>query len=523
MNTVTNYRSLKKIFLIFLLFQPILDFFLLYTDEIIEVFHFSPTTIIRTFFIGIMGVLLFFNKDKSDKKSRRILIIYGIIVGIYTLVHHIYTSNLNINNYEGFVYTFSTEMLYILRMLLPIGIIYLTYNLKLTKKEFLETSFNVLLLSSIIILSFNIFKISLKSYGEGLISGNIFDWIFNYGKIGSRELASKGWFNSANQISGLFMLLLPFAIYYFFDEFKIWKAISLFLIVLAMIALGTRTASYGWTLVFALVIAIDLFLMFVKKRKFMYKHYLSIIIIFIIGFALLKFAPVVSYEMQDSYYEQTEEADKEILELNEKLQLINSGTLSQEEIDEIIASSKCFKNRKELALDCLVKLLSIKEEYYEEIYPVEEHLDFWNNFIFKVSSADKTGNRKIQKLITYDIVKNQHSTLTPFLGYGYSRFINVKLYLEHDYWVHYYTIGIIGIIIFLAPYLIIAISSLIYMLIKRKFSFLNILMSAVILEIVGIAIITGHIMNELIVSLFIGFISGFLLYRMVGIKDEKKD
>jgi hypothetical protein len=141
--------------------------------------------------------------------------------------------------------------------------------------------------------------------------------------------------------------------------------------------------------------------------------------------------------------------------------------------------------------------------------------------MLEVPLEQKYGQRNIQQLISNDINKNQKGKYTSLLGLGYSRFISTQLYPEHDYFVHYLTIGVIGIILLVAIYPIIAISSIIYILIKRKFNFLNILLCAVILEINVLSYVTGHIMDELIVTLFLGFISGFLLKRMGEIKYEK--
>ena len=71
--------------------------------------------------------------------------------------------------------------------------------------------------------------------------------------------------------------------------------------------------------------------------------------------------------------------------------------------------------------------------------------------------------------------------------------------------------------------MIISLGSLLYMLIKRRFNFLNILLAIVILEVLAISYVTGHIVDELIVSIFLGFISGYLLKRMEEVKNEKKN
>ena len=65
-----------------------------------------------------------------------------------------------------------------------------------------------------------------------------------------------------------------------------------------------------------------------------------------------------------------------------------------------------------------------------------------------VSPVDRVGNRNVQSLITYDVGATYENIPNALFGLGYSRFINAYLYLEKDFVVHFYTIGIFGIILF---------------------------------------------------------------------------
>lgn len=503
----------KEILFVFLLIQPFLDCYLLYSDEVIKMFHFSPTTIIRLFFVVILGMIVFFG-DK-DKKNKKVIIVYGLLFLIYTVCHHFYTSNLVIHNYKTFYYTFSTEMMYFLRMLLPIGLLYLGYKIKFTKKDFIETiNFVALILASIIIVS-NILKISSPSYGTGFIEGNFFDWFINKGKYDSSALASRGWFNSANQISGLMMLLLPIVVYSVFDKKNKFNITTMISLIISMIMLGTRIASFGWALVLLMLLIIDFFLVLMKKRKFEKSNYIFTLIIMVVGiFVSFNFAPIVSYEMADTYIEADDKANDNIMALAKLVKKIKSGKLTEEEIQEIISSSICFKENGDLKTACLVELLGIDPIYYHRIYPVDEHREFWDYFMFEVPQEKKYGQRNLELLVTKDVAKEQKDFLTPVLGFGYSRFINAYLYLEHDYYVHYYTIGIIGILLLLFPYIIIALLGFWQNIVKKKLDFLELVLSSTLLEIVAISIVSGHIMDELIVSLYIGFVSGYLLKKI---------
>lgn len=476
MKKLSDERFLKKILLIFLCIQPILDCYILYTDEVINFFHFSPTTILRMLIIAFLFCILFFNKE--NKKNRKIIYIYGGLIIIYTILHHLITSGIDSSGYPTFAYSIITELFYIIRMLLPIAIIYLTYLLKPTKDEFIKLFLIVGLITSGIIVCSNILEISLASYGGGTIKGNIFDWFFS-NKYGSQDLASKGWFNSANQISGLMFILLPICVYSLFDKITKPRVITIILLVISMIMLGTRVASYGWLLIFIMMIILYLFFaLIIKNIKFEWKKMGIIILIMIFGIFLMLNAPIVSANID--HHESSEE----------ELQKMR---------DEDVPTLE------------MLGYIGMNEVYYEEIYPYEDHKEFWEYVVDDVSPTKRVGNRNSQTLVTNDVAKTYENFPRSLFGLGYSRFINAKLYLEKDFVVHFYTIGIIGIILLLLPYVFIAIYGLFKSIKSKKFNLFIVTALAILILPLGVSYFSGHIVDELIISLYLGFISGYIL------------
>ena len=164
MKKLTDMRLLKKILLIFLVIQPILDCYLLYTDDVINFFHFSPTTIIRLIIIAFLFVLLFFNKN--NKENRKAIYIYCGFLIAYILAHHFVAVSIDNSGYKSFSYGIITEAFYILRMLLPLAVIFITYSLKPTKEEFIKLFLIVSAVTSIIIVGTNLIMIASTSYGS---------------------------------------------------------------------------------------------------------------------------------------------------------------------------------------------------------------------------------------------------------------------------------------------------------------------------------------------------------------------
>ena len=468
--------------LIFLALQPFLDCYLLYTDEVMNIFHFSPTTIIRFLIVGFLVVLVFFNKN--NKETRKPLLIYGLVILIYTILHIVTTYSYNIDSFPSFTYSISAEIFYIARMLLPIFIIYIVYTLKISKDEFINLFLWVVFISSSVIVIMNLLKISLTSYGvNNQIGDNLFSW-FSVNKPDSRLLASKGWFNSANQISALFALLLPICIYSVFDKFNIKRVVTLCLCLLAMLMIGTRVSTVGWILIYVVILLIYLFCCFIMKQiKFELKKFIGCLVIGSIFGVIFIFSPLVN---------------------------------SAESVDQ--AALDAYLNEKEIDLENMtveeyLPFLAINEEFYTKLYPYDEHEDFWYHVAKEVPYYKRGGNRNAQTLITEDINSNFKTNLSPLFGLGYSRFENAKIYMEKDFFVHYYTIGIIGIILFLSLYIIILIYKLYQMLFvdRKLFNFYNIILLASLTLPLGVSFVSGHVVDELIVSLYMGFVAGIIL------------
>ena len=342
-------------------------------------------------------------------------------------------------------------------------------------------------ITSVIIVGSNLLEISLASYGGGTIKGNIFDWFFS-NKYGSQDLASKGWFNSANQISGLMFILLPICTYSIFDKMTKPRITVVILLVISMVMLGTRVASYGWLLIIIMMIILYLFFAFIIKNiKFEWKKLVTVILIMAFGIVLMLNAPIVSTNID--HHESSEE----------ELQKMR---------DENVSTLK------------MLGYIGMNEIYYEEIYPYEDHEEFWEYVVDDVSPTQRVGNRNSQQLVTNDVAKTYENFPRSLFGLGYSRFINAKLYLEKDFVVHFYTIGIVGIILLLLPYVFIGIYGLFKSIKNKKFNLFIVTVLAILVLPLGVSYFSGHIVDELIISLYLGFVGGYILCESKEARDD---
>ena len=115
--------------MLFIILQPFLDMKILFEDKNLMIKGITIPTIIRTLFISIIGCILFIRSN--NKKEKIGIIIYFLVVVIYTIIHHLVCKR-SIDIPANFTYSFITESFYIIRMLLPLALIYITKHSKIS-------------------------------------------------------------------------------------------------------------------------------------------------------------------------------------------------------------------------------------------------------------------------------------------------------------------------------------------------------------------------------------------------------
>ena len=108
-------ETIYKCLMLFLILQPILDIYILFKPEVADFFLFSPATIIRILFVGVLGILFLFT-NKFNKKYWW-FVVYGALVVLYTVLHHINALEFNSVSKDGFGYNLVSELFYLIRML----------------------------------------------------------------------------------------------------------------------------------------------------------------------------------------------------------------------------------------------------------------------------------------------------------------------------------------------------------------------------------------------------------------------
>jgi len=500
-----------KLFMIFLIMQPILDIYLLYTKKVIDFIGFSPATIIRILFVTILFMITF-SKLKYKKHCYWLFGYAGVIL-LYTVLHIYSGITFNADIPKRYYFSVADELFYIVRMMIPFAIAFITYYQKITFEHLKKIIISSVYILSLIIIVSNIFKFSLTSYPSDtkFIQANIFEWFLGaFSKYPFEGLASKGLFNMANSTSALMLILLPITIYFTIKENSKVNFAALICQIIAMIMLGTRVASYGWAMVFIVIFIIYLFFCFIKKEyKFELNKTIVLSIIFLVFIGITFMSPI-----RKSRYYIEDFVEKEKNESSEKI--------VKERENEIENLNK-IKN-KEKALEYIknnYNVYNLRRDYVFELYSYKEDYTFWLD-VMRLNPEKRIGNRNMQKLVTARIIEKSNRGIDKYLGVGFSRMRSGEVYIENDFLAQYYTIGLLGIMVLMGYYLV-AFVLCGYNVIKNynsKFRFQNVILLASVFLMFGTAVLTGHVMDELIVTIYAGFILGVLL-RNIYIEDKK--
>ena len=511
------------LFIGFMIAQPVFDIFWLYSDNLIAIFKFSPSTIIRMLIMMILIITSFI--WFKDKKKYKALIIGIVVYTIYAIFHHINSLNFYVPYGNFGNYSFLKEMFYLVRMIMPLLIVFITYEKKLSLKYFKIIVVAVALIFSVTMVLSNLLGFALASYGGGTqpIKATFFEWFLSstYDKYQYLEVASKGIFHMANQVSGVLVCLLPILIYIYFNKANFLHTITVALTILSMIMLGTRVASIGWILICIAMIFVYLFFVYFKKEMVINKKALVILVVMMAIFAsILPYSPVMNRTYINDNSKQVED---ELSATNSKksLEKFKKYIAEKEKEDLTEKEKKALKKEKVKFVKNSYNTFGVDRSYIEIIYPYTEDPDFWLDE-YEIPFEDRANHRQLKTDITNHIVALNDNKLDYVVGMSFTRLRNAPCYMENDIYVHMYSIGFVGIILFIAPYFCILCYSLYKMFkdYKNKFTFLNVTLAGSIMLVFFAGIMSGNVFDEWICTLFLGLICGFLLINVMRVNDH---
>jgi len=531
---------LSAILVIFLIVQPLFDVYMAVVGEKLDIFGISIVTLLRTTTCVTLVILVAICQIRNKYKIKWLIafMVYLLLVSLYATAHHY-----NILLSEGYfvtqgIYSFVTELMYVLRLVVPVILIYTVMIVKPDKEQVEKAIISVVFIISLVIIITNIFKISYASYSptNNMVEYNIFDWFTN-SELPYRKTLSKGLFVSANQIGALLAILLPIVIMYILKHNNIFTYIVLFLGVISMVLVGTRVASYGFILVTMAMLIGTIIIAIIRRRKIEYIRILAIFSIMLLGVVIYTKSPARNRTFLADNEGMYSENFQEIIDTEEYITIEEFKDILKDEnkIKEYMKYS--FKrniNSESLRYNAMCKYIkenykyhAITRKYVMNIYPYEEDPEFWLK-LFEEPVSVKGDNRSRQSVIIKRIKElNNNNLYDTLLGMGATPMNSREYMIENDLISHYYNIGIIGIILFVSPYALVVIYAAIVLLIDIK-NRLDKTIAAYCLAIIityGAGYFAGHVIDEYIITIFVATISGLAInyVNKLGGKTNERD
>lgn len=480
---ITRDNVIKILITILFLQLPFLDMLRTTSFKDIEIFGIALIELLNIILIGIALLLTLF---KVPKKRLFLLFGYLMIVFIYIYLHYQNIIKFDTSIYESANFNLIIETFYILRVyVLPIMLLYILLNNKdIFNKEYYFRIIKVIIaIISFSIIALNILKLSFISYNvKGHILYNMFDYFLYQGDY--KQLASRGFFDSANEISAILLMLLPLNIYLLYKERRKINVVLYVSQFLAMILLGTRTSALGATLVSVVAAICYILLIIIKKEKSNDLFNVTFLISALVCTAYMCISPFMLGKLNDGNYSFAVNNQQAYTELDD---------VDEDDIDSLIN-----KYKSEYLIN----------DIFLEIYPISNDKSFWLECA-KRDKALNNDNRKMKTDILNRIYERNNNSNDKIFGMGYTlNFVD----LERDYYYQFYLFGILGVIILMGPYFYLLIKNAILVLLnlEKNLNLKTILcFMSPILGMV-IAYYSGHVFGWVSPMMYLIMVTGIL-------------
>lgn len=513
-----NEKVLSIAIIALIIAQPIIDMdYLIY--GFLDQFGLPRfSTIVRFLIIPGLIVWTFFLKDKNKKKTLLVGGLYGAVLAVYFYFHcqNAITAYSIMGFTTNFEFSIYQELVYILTLILPFGLTYCIYHMKITEKMIKMITYVTSSIIALPIFFGDLFVFGISTY-EGYTMASFISWFTGgYEIYHPRVLASKFFFNEGNTIGILMFMLLPL-LYYFFSKAinkkeKIAVGILIAIHSLSMQILATRVATYGAVLIpIAFLILYIFSSLILKNEKFKTSVLIFTICMAALFGAILNFTPAVVNQSIDAINDvalsENGAADKGREELDsDKAKALIPGT--KEFDDFYIYMFEDYGIRAKYAS-------SIPKQYYLDWYNYKYDPKYWVDVLF-LPLEQRVGGRTIQT----NFMNYKLSTLNSnqrFWGAGYSTFMNGSILLEQDFKQQWLTLGPLGSFLTTIPWVIAVLGGAILVIIKWKKLFkLDIFVYAMsLVAALATAYTSGHTLDQFITTTFMALLLAILLNKIV--------
>ena len=281
-----------------------------------------------------------------------------------------------------------------------------------------------------------------------------------------------------------------------------FNMLNIILLIISLYMLGTRVASYFPVIILSATIIMLLVIKVLTKNKLDKLYLRKVLILLIVTLIILPIAPIShrSYDYKDNL---NSEIDYNFDNVEDKLadykKQYDSGIYNKDEI---------VKFMRENSFSFLVHI------EFLDAYRIEDDLEFWINY-FMTDREIRGDNRVIEKAIISRIKERNFETKHKLFGYTYTNTFGRGIIYERDLFAQYFYLGIIGVLLFLCPYVFICIYVGIMTLknIKKVDFETTMLLMGVCITIV-ISILSGNSMEHFCVVIPLSIACGYMLKRV---------
>lgn len=474
------------------------------------------TTIVKFIVLPLLGVMIFLLFEKNKKRAVIFLLGYGVLFGIYFVLHYLNADYLqyNMRLTTNFVFKITEEIIYFVTLLLPLAYVWFFNLLDLKENLIKKVMIGISCVTSIPIFLSNIFLFGESTY-DGYTIANIFSWFslpFNDGLNHPRYYATKFFFEEGNTIGIIMLMALPFLYYFLCRSKSIKEKILLSGLIsvqsLAMIMLSTRIATYGAVLVPTVMLVVYVVLVIIKQEKFKSFFIVIPLVITLISGSIIPYSPAYQNQLLDAtnhgFIKANEETRKEA----------DDDRRGGEHLEEF---SKEWIDHYVYMFEVYSFLVGVTPPiYYNEWYDYRHDPKFWVDLAFDYELEERVTGRQIQQIFT----NYKYNPLTSYqkaMGIGYSTFMMGSILLEKDFVQQFYTLGYAGFVLLMLPWLVLFIylgMKVVLGFKKGSWNYLNIvLMMSFSMALLG-AYMSGHVIDEISTSLLIALCVGVLYKRL---------
>lgn len=528
-------KKLNNVILtILILIEPFLDTYFLYNCGI-EIFGFKISTIIRYTLLGALLLLLLIQDRFRNKRMG--LIIYFVIFIVYLVLHHVNALNFISLVPGNFDYSLIEELFYISRYFFPLILIYYLNTVPISNNFFKKVIVIFSLIVSISVIFSNIFLLSKSSYYDYNISYNIFDWFVK--DISYSTASTRGFFYATIVMTNL-LLITPYIYSLYYKEGKYLYLTAIVCNMFALFMAGTKACTLGFVIIAIMMGIIYLFFsVIIKEFKVDLGKLFASITIVIMCFVLLPNSPMTQrIFLTNDMFKDNKNDDNQIItkpnhnsgnsfddniivddfdsdkyELNEYYDLESINKIEDKEKRKILIKKFIAKNYDNLGIttDLFINSYSFKYDY-----------EFWTNIILNETAVQKADNRNIQTKIFERIKEVNSSKMDDLFGLTYSR--TSKIFnLERDFLYQYYSLGIIGVLLFLGPLVLLLLGCMIKMLRNRELLDMeNTSLCFGVGLLLCVALYSGNMLDNLGIIIMLGFVEGYLVNNVFSNKTEIK-